>query len=130
MKKLFLSLLLSLPLMFLFVGCRTNDFRAYESVRTGMARDEARAAFTKYGFQLEDSQIRPANGWPSAEGATFGLASSGLPQRARLVEQQLGTNVASADYFPIGHGLFGFSRVFLFYNSDNHLVNFYRHQIN
>ena len=126
MKRLFLSLLLPLFL----VGCQTNDFRAYESVRVGMTRDEARGAFTQYGFRLADSQVRPTNGWPSADNVTFGLASSGLPERARLVEQKLGSTIASADYFPIGHGWFGFSRVFLFYSPDNRLVDFYHHQIN
>ena len=53
-----------------------------------------------------------------------------LPKRAAAVEERLQRRIGSAEYYPVTHGLLGFGKLFLFYDENGRLVEFYRININ
>jgi len=105
-------------------GCKTNDFKVVDELRAGMSQEEARSTISAYGFKRAEFLTRPSDGWSSVQ------TLMGLPKRAAVIEERRRTQVGSAEYFPVGHGLMGFGQLFLFYDSDGRLVEFYRHNIN
>jgi hypothetical protein len=108
----------------LFSGCATNDFKVVDALRVGITKEEANATIATHGFERSQTLERPASGWISD--GTF----TNLPSRARAVEERSHQKIVTAEYYPVGHGLFGAGQLFLFYGEDGRLVNFYRYQIN
>ncbi len=122
-----MKLTLKLVLVFsalLFGGCTTNDFKVVEALRVGLTKEEAKATIASYGFDRAQMLERPASGWTSD--GTF----TNLPSRAHATEERSKQKIATAEYYPVGHGLLGAGQLFLFYGEDGRLVNFYRRQIN
>jgi hypothetical protein len=118
------DLTLFAAVLFVVAGCKTNDFKVVDALRVGMSQDEARATISAHGFERREFLTRPTKGWPSVQ------TVMGLPRRAAAVEERRRTTVESAEYYPVHHGLLGFGELFLFYDSDGRLLEFYRHQIN
>ena len=110
--------------MLIVVGCKTNDFKVVDSLREGMSQEEVRATISAYGFERREFLIRPADGWQNIQ------TLIDLPKQAAAVEERRRTRIGSAEYYPVHHGLLGFGELFLFYDSDGRLVEFYRHHIN
>ena len=106
-------------------GCVTNDFKVVDALHTGMSKEEAHATIASFSFQREQALVRPKSGWPESE-HTF----TDLPGRAHAAESQLKKMISSAEYYPVGHGLFGFGQLFLFYDEQDRVASFYRRQIN
>ena len=116
-------------LLFVFLavlgsGCTAKDFKVVDALRAGLTKEEAKATITSFGFERSEVLERPAAGWISD--GTF----TNLPLRARVVEERTNKNIATAEYYPVGHGLLGAGQLFLFYDEAGQLVDFYRHQIN
>ena len=109
----------------MFAGCSSNDFKVVDALHTGMTREEAKATIQSYGFRLEESFSRPADGWPR-ERKTF----TATEWRAGREEERVGKHVMSVELYPVGHGLLGAGLLFLFYGEDGSLMNFYRYQVN
>jgi hypothetical protein len=107
-----------------FSGCVTKDFKVVDALRAGLTKEEAKATIASFGFERSQVLERPASGWAS-EG-TF----TNLPSRARVAEERSKKTIATAEYYPVGHGLLGAGQLFLFYGEDGRLVDFYRYQIN
>jgi hypothetical protein len=105
-------------------GCVTKDFKVVEALRAGLSKEEAKAMIASFGFERSQVLERPASGWVSD--GTF----TNLPSRAHVVEERTKKKIVSAEYYPVGHGLFGAGQLFLFYDEDGRLVDFYRYQIN
>ena len=105
-------------------GCKTNDFKVVDALHKGMSQEEARATISAYGFERREFLTRPRDGWSSVQ------TIMNLPKRAAAVEESHRLSVGSAEYYPVGHGLMGFGELFLFYNLEGRLVEFYRHNIN
>lgn len=103
----------------------TKDFQVVEALSVGMTAAEAKATIESYGFKLEETLERPTDGWPKerthwhAPGWSAGGCEAHHKRRIERVE-----------YYPVGHGLFGFAELFLFYDETGHLVDFRRIQIN
>jgi hypothetical protein len=110
--------------LLLFGGCVTKDFKVVDALRAGMTQEEAKATIASFGFERGQIIERPAAGW--ASDGTF----TSLPSRARVAEERSKRKIATAEYYPVGHGLFGAGQLFLFYGEDRRLVDFYRYQIN
>jgi len=121
--KLVIKILLALCAL-LFSGCVTKDFKVVDALRTGMTKEEAKATIASFGFERRQILDRPAAGWMSD--GTF----TNLPSRARVAEERAKKKIVTAEYYPVGHGLFGAGQLFLFYGEDGCLVDFYRYQIN
>src|SRR5215510_7832262 len=113
-----------IPVALFLVGCVTNDFKVVDALHTGMSHNEVQTTIASYGFERREYLIRPAEGWQTIE------TLMALPKRAKAVEDQLGVVVASAEYYPVHHGMLGFGELFLFYDAGGKLIHFYRHQIN
>jgi hypothetical protein len=105
-------------------GCTTDDFKVVDALHTGMSREEARATISAYGFERREFLTRPEAGWSSVQ------TMMDLPKRAAAIEERRRIPVGSAEYYPVGHGLMGFGELFLFYDVEGRLVEFYRHNIN
>ena len=115
-----------LVILLIFVsGCTTNDFLVVEALKKGMTRSETRKTVERFGFTLNQSVLRPKSGWPSTRSNSIAL-----PLRAKLKEDELGCRITEADYFPVGHGMFGIGFLFVFYDSNGRILDFYRHQVN
>lgn len=108
----------------LLCGCLTNDFKVVDALRCGMTKEEAQATITGFSFQRSQVLYRPETGWASEK--TF----TNLPGRAQIAEEETKVRIATAEYYPVGHGMFGFGQLFLFYDEGGRLVSFYRRQIN
>jgi hypothetical protein len=89
-----------------------------------MTSAEAHANIAAYGFHRAEYLVRPGGGWSEIE------TSMGLPKRAAAVEGHLGKQVASAEFYPVFHGMLGYGHLFLFYDENNRLLEFYRVNIN
>jgi len=120
----FLAKLLVAFLALLVSGCVTSDFKVVDALRAGLTKEEAKATIASFGFERSQIIERPASGWISD--GTFTNPSS----RAHVVEERTKTKIATAEYYPVGHGLFGAGQLFLFYDEGGRLVDFYRYQIN
>ena len=68
--------------------------------------------------------MRPGDGWSGAQ------TTMDLPKRAAAVEERLQRRIGSAEYNPVTHGFLGFGKLFLFYDENGRLVEFYRININ
>jgi hypothetical protein len=90
-----------------------------------MSRSQAQEIIASFGFGRKQELERPLEGWPESD-KTF----TNLPGRAHAMEKQLQQRVATAEYYPVGHGLLGSGQLFLFYDADGRLIDFYRRQIN
>ena len=112
-------------MMVLLSACVTNDFKVVDALRVGMTQDEAQSTIAAFGFERKEALGRPESGWP-VSGETF----TNLPGRAHWIENEQKKRVATAEYYPVHHGLFGSGELFLFYGTDGRLMKFYRHQIN
>lgn len=123
MKTLLLSWLTAGTL--LLAGCVSKDFKVVEALRVGMTKQEAQSTIAAFSYQSHDALERPVAGWPESDSTL-----TNLPGRARTVEAETKTTIASAEYYPVGHGMLGFGQLFLFYDASGRLVHFYRHQIN
>jgi hypothetical protein len=110
--------------VFVLAGCKTNDFKVAEALRKGMSQAEARTTITAYGFKRSEFLIRPPRGWTTIQ------TVKGLPKLAHAAEELVGVTVGSAEYYPVGHGLMGWGDLFLFYDTHERLVHFYRVNIN
>ncbi len=122
-----MKLILNLVMFFsaiLFGGCSTNDFKVVDALRVGFTKEEAKATIAAYGFERAQILKRPSSGWTSD--GTF----TNLPARAHAIEERSKQKIATAEYYPVGHGLLGAGQLFLFYGEDGRLMNFYRRQIN
>lgn len=108
-------------------GCATSaDFQAVGALRAGQTQAEARGAIEAHGFKdPKDEVLRPAAGWPAQGKGFFDTA-----HRAGLAEQKLGTRIASAEAYPVHHGLLGYGWIYLFYDEAGKLASYYRLQIN
>ena len=114
-----------LMLAIILSGCvTTNDFKVVDALQIGMSREEVKATIFSYGFQLEEVLSRPSLGWVGDD--TF----TNLPGRAKYAEERAGKNVKIAEYYPVGHGILGFGQLFVFYDNEEKVVEFYRRQIN
>lgn len=111
--------------LFTLAGCATKDFKVVDALEKGITQAEAKEIISSYGFTVEQSLTRPEAGWPASDD-TF----VNLPGRAKRVEEQQESVVSKAEYYPVGHGMFGFGQLFLFYNAEGKLLHFYRYQIN
>jgi hypothetical protein len=109
----------------LLVACRTADFKVVDALRLGMTSTEAQKTIASFSFERDSVLERPDSGWPSSDGTSINLAG-----RAHQAELKLRAIVKTAEYYPVHHGLLGFGELFLFYDSNGKLVEFYRHQIN
>jgi hypothetical protein len=121
---------LLLPFIFLcalglLCGCVSADFKVVDALRTGMTEAEAQSAIASFGFQRNEHLIRPPNGWPAERGDFTALA-----WRAGMIETQKNQIVAIAEYYPVHHGFVGAGQLFLFYDANGKLLEFYRYQIN
>jgi hypothetical protein len=105
-------------------GCVTKDFKVVDALRAGLTKEEAKATIASFGFERSQALERPASGW--ASDGTF----TNLPSRAHVVEERTKRKIVTAEYYPVGHGLFGAGQLFLFYDEGGRLVDFYRYQIN
>jgi len=105
-------------------SCVTKDFKVVDALRAGMTKEEAKVTIASFGFQRSQALDRPASGWKSD--GTF----TNLPSRAHVAEDRSKKTIAAAEYYPVGHGLFGAGQLFLFYDEGGRLVEFYRYQIN
>jgi len=106
-------------------GCVTNDFAVVNALRPGMTREEASQAIGSYGFQRESVASRPGDGWsPSRDGFAE------LSYRAGAMEKHLQKTIYSAETYPVTHGVLGYGILYLFYDADGRLMEFYRRQIN
>ena len=47
-----------------------------------------------------------------------------------MAENKIGKKIGTVEYYPVHHGILGFGMLFLFYDSNEKLVYFYRKQIN
>lgn len=112
----FLTLLIS--------GCVTKDFKVVDALRAGLTKEEAKGTIASFGFERSEILERPADGWVSD--GTF----TNLPSRAHFVEERTKKKIVTAEYYPVGHGMFGAGQLFLFYDESGHLIEFYRYQIN
>lgn len=110
--------------MFL-AGCATNDFKVVDALAIGMSQERAEETIASYGFVREESLTRPKSGWPESSGNFTNLSG-----RANYVEKEKKIIIKDADYYPVYHGLLGFGQLFLFFDEDGSLVDFYRKQIN
>jgi hypothetical protein len=110
--------------MLILSSCDTKDFIVLDALHAGMSQKEARATIASFSFQRDKFLDRPSSGWASDQ------TSTDLPGRARAVEERLSKRIATVEYYPVHHGLFGFGLLFLFYDGEGRLVHFYRHQIN
>ena len=122
--KLAVKPLISASLV-LLAGCVTNDFKVVDTLKLGMTPQEAQATIKSFGFALAHSLTRPVDGWP-ADRKTFDATD----WRAGREEARTRKRVSLAEYYPVGHGLFGAGQLFLFYGDDGGLAHFYRYQIN
>lgn len=113
--------LLLLMLAALAGGCGTTDFPLYK----GMSRTDADAVLESYGVHRSDSTTRPANGWPDDSHTLRRMAL-----RARWVEAEQKTRIQTVDYYGVGYGFMGYRWLFLFYDPQDVLIDFYQHQIN
>jgi hypothetical protein len=109
----------------LLSGCTTSDYKVVDAIKPEMTALEAKAVINSYGFEIGKSEIRPTKGWPS-EREDF----TALGWRAGQAEQKLSKRIALAEYYPVGHGMFGAGQLFLFYSEDGRLLDYYRYQIN
>jgi major membrane immunogen (membrane-anchored lipoprotein) len=109
----------------LLTACVTNDFKVVDALRRGMDPAEANATIASFGFQRRESLSRPQGGWPTKRGAFSDLA-----WRAGVEETRVKEEIASAEFYPVHHGLLGYGELFLFYGKEGKLVSYYRHQIN
>lgn len=109
----------------LLPACTTSDFKVVEALRIGMTKAQAQSTIAAFSFRRDQALDRPVSGWPETDD-TF----TNLPGRARAAERQAKTKIASAEYYPVGHGVLGFGQLFLFYDENGRLVHFYRRQIN
>jgi hypothetical protein len=107
------------------LGCVTNDFKVVDALQPNMTAPEARSTIAAHGFERHETSTRPETGW-----SLQARDMTRLAVRAHYIEDLLGIRVATAEYYPVYHGLMGFGELFLFYNDQNRLVYFYRHQIN
>ena len=105
-------------------GCKTNDFKVVDALRTGMSQEEARGTISGYGFERGEFLVRPADGWSGAQ------TTMNLPERTAAVEERRQTRIGSAEYYPVTHGFLGYGQLFLFYDENGRLVEFYRININ
>ncbi len=114
------------PVFFLILaGCATNDFKVVDALKDGITQAEAKEIIASYGFTVEQSLTRPELGWPDSDESFANLAG-----RAKRIEAETGLTVATAEYYPVGHGMFGFGQLFLFYDGTGKLLYHYRRQIN
>ena len=116
---------LAIVCAFCLAGCVTNDFKVVDALQVEMDRKEARTTIGSYGFEVKEILERPIEGW-SKNDDTF----TNLPGRAKYVEERSGKIVKVAEYYPVGHGFLGFGQLFVFYDSEEKIVDFYRRQIN
>jgi hypothetical protein len=113
-------------LALLLLGCCvTNGFKVVDALRIGMSQEEAKSTISSLGFEREQVLERPSGGWPESDDTFTRLAG-----RARNVENVKEVTVAAAEYYSVGHGMFGFEELFLFYDDDGKLIDYYRRQIN
>jgi len=105
-------------------GCVTKDFKVVDALRAGLTKEEAKVTIASFGFERSQILERPGSGWISD--GTF----TNLPGRARAIEERTKKKIMTAEYYPVGHGLLGAGQLFLFYDQDGRLAEFYRHQIN
>jgi hypothetical protein len=122
MKSLAKSLVLFCAM--LFCGCVTKDFKVVGALRVGLTKQEAKTTIASFGFERSQILERPASGWTSD--GTF----TNLPLRARAAEVRFEKKIATAECYPVAHGLLGAGELFLFYGEEGRLVDFYRYQIN
>jgi hypothetical protein len=125
MKILAIKILVATCLLLSLMGCTTNDFKVVDALKIGMSKNEARSVIESFSFELETDLTRPASGWGKSDDTFFNLSG-----RAKQVESEFGIKVLSAEYYPVGHGLFGSGQLFLFYDQNEKLVHCYRKQIN
>lgn len=115
-----LSLLLAL-----LMGCVSADFKVVDALKPGMTGAEAVETIRAYGFDRAEKIARPANGWPN-ERADFVSTA----WRAGRMEEQKKEEISVVEYYPVHHGLLGAGQLFLFYDKQGRLLDFYRYQIN
>lgn len=106
-------------------GCVTNDFKVVEALKEGITASEAKEIITSYGFTIEQSLSRPEEGWHETDESFVNL-----PGWAKRIEEEKRSIVSKAEYYPVGHGMFGFGQLFLFYDEEGKLLYHYRRQIN
>lgn len=112
-------------ILLLLVGCTTNDFKVVDALQRGMTQKEAQAIIADYGFEKAESLNRPADGWSESEESFTNLSG-----RAGRIEKEQKVTVEKADYYPVSHGFLGFGQLFLFFDKDGRLIEYYRRQIN
>lgn len=105
-------------------GCTTNDLRIVDALGRGMSKADTHAVISDFGYQCQESLMRPEDGWSSIKTMTR------LPERALEVESRLESIVSSAEYYPVSGGMLGYGELFLFYNPDDQLMDFYRVDVN
>ena len=107
-------------------ACVYGDFKALDSLKVGMAREEARKNIESYGFtKFEKEYFRPAEGWPDAKKGYFDVE-----WRTGVAEHKIQKKIFSSEAYPVSHGLLGYGWIYLFYAEDGTLLDYYRLQIN
>jgi hypothetical protein len=110
----------------LLAGCTSNDFRAVGDLRVGLPRSQARAEIEKYEFKQKEAEVvKPASGWP-VEGKGY----LDVALRAGVAEKKIKKEIFSAEAYPVTHGFLGYGWIYLFYDKDGVLIDYYRLQIN
>jgi hypothetical protein len=106
-------------------GCVSNDFKVVDALRPGMNQAEALETIAAYGFKRETAKTKPSGGWPRVDGTMNNLTGHAL-----AVEKKVLKDIETAEVYPVHHGLLGYGLVYLFYDANGKLVEFYRRQIN
>jgi len=124
-KALFVKRLLLAAAFCASTGCVTNDFKVVDALRPGMNQAEAMETIASYGFKREAAKTKPSGGWPEEDGTM-----SNLTGRALAMETKILKNIETAEVYPVHHGLLGYGLLYLFYDANGTLVEFYRRQTN
>ena len=106
-------------------GCATNDFKVLDALHPGMTRAEATSTVESFSFSIFASAIRPIDGWTDSVKHKLDIY-----WWAQWAEDKMQEPVERVDLFPVGHGILGMGELYLFYNNTDHLIYFYRLNIN